>query len=181
MHTFFYIRALTVSFSCMYGARGKLAVIWISVNYLNYLSICFQNHFPSLSTLWWYHLWHSESGICGKQGASGEKLMCSHSFLVSWWNRCKPFSSPLINYSLANEGFFLKGSYFLNRWSHQEIIINILTISHLFPLWILKVLTTGAVLWCNLSQASRSMSLLRGALKIRWNFDRIASILGRNA
>ena len=125
----------------MYGARGKLAVIWIYVNYLNYLSICFQNHFPSLSTLW-YYLWHSESGICGKQGASGEKLMCSHSFLVSWWNWCKPFSSPLINCSLANEGSFLKGSYFLNQWSRQEITINILTISHLFPLWILKVLTT---------------------------------------
>lgn len=126
----------------MYGARGKLAVIWIYVNYLNYISICFQNHFPSLSTLWWYYLWHSESGICGKQGASGEKLTCSHSFLVSWWNRCKPFSSLLINCSLANEGFFLKGSYFFNQWSCQEIIINILTISYLFPLWILKVLTT---------------------------------------
>lgn len=84
---------------------------------------------------------HSRSGIRGKLGALGEDWLVA---TVFWFHGeiNAAVLSPLINCLLANEGFFLKGSYFLNQWSLQEITINIVTISHLFPLWFSKMLTT---------------------------------------
>lgn len=41
--------------------------------------------------------------------------------------------------------FLTKCFYFLNQWSSQEITINILTISYLFPLCFLEMLTTNNV------------------------------------